>query len=276
VSIIFAWHQGTSPLLISIPHDGRRIPPRIADRMTEDGTAIPDTDWHVGKLYEFARITGASTLFAKFSRYVVVLNRPADDAAIYEDQVATGLFPTKTFDGREIYREGETVSERQRERRLARYWRPWHAQLAESLERIRDHFGYALLWDAHSIRSAVPRLFDGELPDLSIGTNDGQSCPAEVEQAVAGVGTASPYSLAVNGRFKGGYATRHYGRPADGIFAIQLEIAQRTYMNEETLRYDQRRAARLADTLSEMLGVYQSSAARSAAAAGKKQAGTSK
>jgi N-formylglutamate amidohydrolase len=268
MSIIFDWHQGTSPLLISIPHDGRRIPPRIADRMTEDGTAIPDTDWHVRKLYDFARITGASILAAKFSRYVVDLNRPEDDTAIYQNQVATGLFPTTTFDGREIYREGETVSERQRERRLARYWRPWHAQLIESLERIREHFGYALLWDAHSIRSAVPRLFDGDLPDLNIGTNAGKSAPAAVEQAVASVAGASPYSLAVNGRFKGGYATRHYGRPADGIFAIQLEIAQRAYMNEETLRYDQRRAARLADTLTDMLGVYQSSAAQSAAAAG--------
>lgn len=269
MSIIFDWHQGTSPLLISIPHDGRRIPPRIADRMTEDGTAIPDTDWHVRKLYDFARITGASILSAKFSRYVVDLNRPADDTAIYENQVATGLFPTKTFDGREIYREGETVSERQRERRLARYWRPWHAQLADSLERIREHFGYALLWDAHSIRSAVPRLFEGDLPDLNIGTNDGKSCPAAVEQAVAGIAAASPYSLVVNGRFKGGYTTRYYGRPADGIFAIQLEIAQRAYMNEETLRYDQKRAAGLADILSDMLGVYQSGAAQSAAASGK-------
>jgi N-formylglutamate amidohydrolase len=271
MSIIFDWHQGTSPLLISIPHDGRRIPPRIADRMTEDGTAIPDTDWHVRKLYDFARITGASVLAAKFSRYVVDLNRPENDTPIYENQVATGLFPTKTFDGHEIYRPGEIVSERQRERRLARYWRPWHAQLVESLARIRDHFGYALLWDAHSIRGAVPRLFEGELPDLNIGTNDGKSCPEAVEQAVAGAARASPYSMVVNGRFRGGYATRHYGRPVDRIFAIQLEIAQRAYMNEETLRYDTKRAARLADTLSDMLGAYQSSAIGSAAAAGEKR-----
>jgi N-formylglutamate amidohydrolase len=271
MSIIFDWHQGTSPLLISIPHDGRRIPPRIADRMTEDGTAIPDTDWHVRKLYDFARITGASVLAAKFSRYVVDLNRPENDTPIYENQVATGLFPTKTLDGHEIYRPGEIVSERQRERRLARYWRPWHAQLVESLARIRDHFGYALLWDAHSIRGAVPRLFEGELPDLNIGTNDGKSCPEAVEQAVAGAARASPYSMVVNGRFRGGYATRHYGRPVDRIFAIQLEIAQRAYMNEETLRYDTKRAARLADTLSDMLGAYQSSAIGSAAAAGEKR-----
>lgn len=269
MSIVFAWHQGTSPLLISIPHDGRRLPPRIADRMTEDGTAIPDTDWHVRKLYDFARIAGASILSAKFSRYVVDLNRPADDHALYENQVATGLFPTKTFDGLEIYRQGESVSARQRERRLDRYWRPWHAQLNDALGRIRDHFGYALLWDAHSIRSTVPRLFQGELPDLNIGTSGGESCPAGVAQAVATIAEASPYSSVLDGRFKGGYITRHYGKPEQGIFAVQLEIAQRAYMDEKSLRYDTKRAAALADTLSDMLGVYQSSAAQAAAAAGK-------
>ena len=267
MSIVFDWHQGTSPLLITIPHDGRRIPPRIKDRMTEDGTAIPDTDWHVRKLYDFALVAGASLLEAKFSRYVVDLNRPVDDHALYRDQVATGLFPTHTFDGRPIYREGEVVSERQRERRLARYWRPWHAHIAEQLERIRHHFGYALLWDAHSIRSEVPRLFEGALPDLNIGSNDGRTCPAAVQAAVAQVAQASPYSSVVNGRFKGGYTTRHYGRPDEGLYAIQLEIAQHAYMDEKSLRYDAKRAAKLRDTLSDMLGAFQSSAAQVAAAA---------
>lgn len=268
MSIVCDWHQGTSPLLITIPHDGRRIPPRIKDRMTEDGTAIPDTDWHVRKLYDFAPLSGASVLEAKFSRYVVDLNRPVDDHALYQDHVTTGLFPTQTFDGRQIYREGEVVSERQRERRLQRYWHPYHEQVADALARIRDRFGYALLWDAHSIRSQLPRLFEGELPDLNIGTNDGKSCPAAVQAAVARVAEASPYSSAVNGRFKGGHTTRHYGNPEAGIYAIQLEIAQRTYMDENSLRYDAKRAAKLRDCLSDLLGVFQSSAQQTAAAAG--------
>lgn len=266
MSILYYWHQGTSPLLISIPHDGRRIPPRIAERMSEEGTAIPDTDWYVRRLYDFAKLSGASIISAKFSRFVVDLNRSSSDDALYRDRVATRLFPDTTFAGDPIYREGEVVSERQRERRLARYWRPWHAQLADSLARIREHFGYALLWDAHSIRSALPRLFEGELPDLNIGTNDGQSCPAPVEEAVAGVARASPYSMAVNERFKGGYITRHYGDPENSVFALQLELAQRCYMDESSLRYDARRAAALCDTLSEMLQAYQASAAEFVAA----------
>lgn len=269
MSITFDWHQGTSPLLITIPHDGRRIPPRMAARMTEDGTAMPDTDWHVRKLYEFARMSGVSVLSAKYSRYVVDLNRPADDESLYKDRVASGLFPVKTFEGRHIYRDGEVLTQRQKDKRLDRYWRPWHAELAESLRRIREHFGYALLWDAHSIRGNLPLLFDGELPDLNIGTNDGRSCPPDIEHAVGNVAAASPFSTAVNGRFKGGYITRHYGRPEENVFAVQLELAQRCYMNEETLRYDSRRAAVLGDTLSEMLAQFQAGAAAAMMAAGK-------
>jgi N-formylglutamate deformylase len=266
MSILYYWHQGTSPLLISIPHDGRRIPPRIADRMSEEGTAIPDTDWHVRRLYDFAKLSGASIISAKFSRYVVDLNRSSDDAALYGDRVASGLFPDTTFAGDPIYKDGEVVSARQRERRLARYWRPWHTQLAESLVRIRERFGYALLWDAHSIRSKVPRLFDGELPDLSIGTNGGTSCPAAVEKAVAEVAHSSPYTTVVNDRFKGGFITRHYGNPQKSVIALQLELAQRCYMDESSLRYDSRRAAVLTDTLNAMLEEFQASAAATAAA----------
>jgi N-formylglutamate amidohydrolase len=166
----------------------------------------------------------------------------------------------KSFAGHAIYNEGQTVSERQRKRRFARYWEPYHAELADNLAQLKEQFGYALLWDAHSIRSQVPQLFEGELPDLNLGTNDGRSCPKQVEGAVARVAAASPYSSVVNGRFKGGYITRHYGNPADRIFAMQLEMAQRCYMNEATLRYDTKRAATLCATLSEMLAAFEASA----------------
>jgi N-formylglutamate deformylase len=169
--------------------------------------------------------------------------------------------PLRTFAGHAIYKEGETVSERQRQRRLAKYWQPYHAELSEILETLKEQFGYALLWDAHSIRGRVPQLFEGELPDLNIGTNDGRSCPKPVEDAVAQVAAASPYSSVVNGRFKGGYITRHYGEPGDRVFAMQLELAQRCYMNAETSRYDTKRAAALSATLSEMLAAFEASAA---------------
>jgi N-formylglutamate amidohydrolase len=175
--------------------------------------------------------------------------------------VATGLCPLQTFAGDAIYREGRVVTRKKKARRIERYWKPYHDELTASIAHIREQFGYALLWDAHSIRSTVPLLFDGELPDLNIGTNGGRSCPPPVQDAVAEVAARSPYSSVVNGRFTGGYITRHYGDPEQRVFAIQLELAQRTYMNEATLRYDVARAAELCGTLSEMLETFKASAA---------------
>ncbi|MEX2496916.1 MAG: N-formylglutamate deformylase [Woeseia sp.] len=265
MTVTFSRHQGTSPLLISIPHDGRRLPPRIAARMTEEGQAIPDTDWHVRKLYNFARLAGATVIEAKYSRYVVDLNRsPDEDAPLYDDRPSTGLCPLRTFAGQDIYKAGETVSDRQRARRVERYWRPYHAELVRTLEQLKEQFGYALLWDAHSIRGTVPLLFEGDLPDLNIGSNNGRSCPKAVEDAVARIAAAAPFSAVVNGPFRGGFITRHYGDPANRIFALQLELAQRSYMDEKTLRFDPKRAATLSSTLSEMLAAFQDSAASDA------------
>jgi N-formylglutamate deformylase len=229
--------------------------------MTEAALTLTDTDWYVRRLYDFASLAGATVVAATYSRYVIDLNRPPGDEPLYEGQLSTGLCPLKTFAGEPIYEEGKQVGRKGRERRVERYWRPYHAELKRSLEHLRAQFGYALLWDAHSIRSEVPSLFEGELPDLNIGTNGGKSCPKEIEDAVAEVAANSPYSLAVNGRFTGGFITRHYGDPAGKVFAMQLELAQRTYMNENTLRYDGRRATELSFTLGEMLAEFQSSAA---------------
>jgi N-formylglutamate amidohydrolase len=261
MTITFTRKQGTSPLLISVPHAGRRIPPRIADRMTEAALALPDTDWYVSRLYEFASLAGATVIAAKYSRYLIDLNRSPDDEPLYEGRMATGICPLTTFAGEAIYQTGKEVKAKGKLRRVERYWQPYHAQLADTLARIREQFGYALLWDAHSIRGSVPRLFEGELPDLNIGTNEGKSCPKAVEDAVAAVAQTSRYSFVVNGRFTGGFTTRHYGDPARQVFAMQLELAQRTYMNETTLRYDGRRAAELSGTLSDMLAAFQASAA---------------
>jgi N-formylglutamate deformylase len=261
MTITFQRKQGTSPLLISIPHAGRRIPPRIADRMTEAALKLVDTDWYVRRLYDFASLAGATVVAATYSRYLIDLNRPPDDEPLYEGQLSTGLCPLKTFAGEPIYQEGREVGREGKRRRIERYWRPYHAELESSLEQLRSQFGYALLWDAHSIRSAVPSLFEGELPDLNIGTNGGKSCPMEVQDAVAEVAANSPYTSVVNGRFTGGFIIRHYGDPARNVFAMQLELAQRTYMNEKTLRYDGRRASELGSTLSGMLAAFQSSAA---------------
>jgi N-formylglutamate amidohydrolase len=259
---VFDFREGNSPLLVSIPHDGRTLLPGQAERMTDVGLALPDTDWHVRELYSFVAETGASVIAANYSRYVVDLNRPASDESLYENQLATGLCPRKTFAGQEIYREGESVSAEDQGARIPAYWQPYHDKISLALKEIRDRFGYALLWDAHSIAGEVPALFEGVLPDLNIGTNGGLSCTADLAAAVTAVAEASHYSCAVNGRFRGGYITRNYGAPVDGINAIQLELAQRNYMDEKNLRYDAGRVVTLIDTIKRLLQVYQSAANR--------------
>ena len=249
----YSFHQGISPLLVSVPHDGRELPESIASTMTDAGKALPDTDWHVARLYEFAREIGASMIVANYSRYVVDLNRPGDDASMYEGQRSTGLCPLQTFDGRDLYLGDASIDI---EDRLARYWRPYHDKVQHVLNANRDIHGHALLWDAHSITSWMPTLFDGELPILNIGTYDGRSCAAALSDAVVNVAHESPYDTVFNARFKGGHTTRHYGRPAQSVHAIQLELAQRAYMNEQTQEYDDEKASQLGDTLRRMLAAF--------------------
>ncbi len=257
---IFTFSQGSIPLLVSVPHDGRALMRGQAERMTDAGKAIPDTDWHVRRLYKFAPEIGASVIGANYSRYVVDLNRPADDAALYDGQLSTGLCPLQTFGGDKVYVDGYEISGQERERRTRRYWLPYHDKIRSTLEAMRDAFGYALLWDAHSIRSEIPSLFAGGLPDLNVGTNDGASCDPRICAAVMAIAGAADYSSVLNGRFKGGYITRHYGEPERGIHAVQLELAQRTYMDEDSGGFVAERADRLRDRLREMLTAFTESA----------------
>ncbi|HET6628966.1 MAG TPA: N-formylglutamate deformylase [Woeseiaceae bacterium] len=253
---VYSWQPGDAPLLISIPHDGREIPKDIAARMTEAGRAIPDTDWHVRRLYEFAAGTGASVLAANYSRYVVDLNRSADDTALYPGQVSTGLCPEQTFAGEPIYADGAGADSAEVGRRVETYWRPYHVRIEEALAKIKAEHGFALLWDAHSIRGEVPRLFEGTLPELNFGTNGGKSCPDEILRPVLAAAMQLPYPAVANQRFKGGYITRHYGRPEESVYALQLEIAQRSYMDESTLRYDEARAGELAEAIKGLLTLF--------------------
>lgn len=256
---VFSLHKGSTPLLISVPHDGWHIPSEIVQYMDGAGRAIPDTDWHVAELYEFAKASGASMITAKISRYVVDPNRPADDASLYADQIATGLCPKKTFAGDNIYLDPIDIDVAAR---VAAYWRPYHDQLAQTLRELQRQHGYALLWDAHSIASSVPLLFEGELPVLNLGTWDGRSCHTSVSDAVMAVAEQSGYDAVLNGRFKGGYITRHYGDPDNGVQAIQLELAQRAYMHERRLDLDRAKADALRVILKAMLDAYQDAAGK--------------
>ncbi|GAB3372625.1 N-formylglutamate amidohydrolase [Azotobacter armeniacus] len=235
---VMTFTRGRVPLLISVPHAGTQLTPEVETALVPHAHALPDTDWHLPWLYDFAAGLGASLLAGRYSRYVVDLNRPPDDRPLY-DTPTTGLFPSTFLDGLPLFRAGGEPGPEQRAEYLQRIWRPYHETLAAELARLKAEFGYALLFDAHSIRAEVPWLFEGRLPDLNLGTNSGASCdPRLAERLMAVCAAAEGYSRVLDWRFKGGYITRHYGRPEESIHAVQLELTQCRYMEEqEPFRY---------------------------------------
>jgi N-formylglutamate deformylase len=229
----FKFHRGTIPVLVSMPHAGLHIPAGIAEGMTEEALRLPDTDWHMETLYNFLGEMGTSVLVATHSRYVIDLNRPLDNISLYPGQDTTGLCPADTFHKEPLYQAGKLPDDEQIQQRCATYWQPYHAKIAEELHRMRNTYGIAMLWDAHSICSVLPRFFEGRLPDINLGTASGASCaPGLAERLVTVAKSAPKFSYALNGRFKGGYITRHYGQPENNIHAVQLELSQATYMQE--------------------------------------------
>ena len=252
---IYTFQQGTAPLLVSMPHIGTNIPVELRAYYVPRALQVEDTDWHLARLYNFLGELGASVLMPTTSRYVIDLNRPPDDAPMYPGASNTELCPTRFFTGEPLYLSGQTPDAAERARRRDVYWQPYHAALAAELARLKAQHGYALLWDAHSIRSEIPWLFDGRLPDLSIGTASGASADETLTAAVVKACSAYPqFSSAVNGRFKGGYITRHYGQPDQDIHAIQLEMCQSLYMQEVApFAYDETLASRIQSLLRKMV-----------------------
>lgn len=229
----FQLRRGRVPLLVSIPHMGTEIPRELRPDYVERALETEDADWHLDRFYAFAQELGASLLQPKFSRYLIDLNRPPDDAPMYPGASNTELCPTRFFSGDPLYREGRAPAPAVRMQRREAYWAPYHAALRSELERLRAEHGFALLWDAHSIRAEIPWLFEGRLPDLNIGTADGRSADASIAAAVTQAAARhSRFTHVLNGRFKGGYITRNYGRPAEHVHAVQLEMCQSLYMRE--------------------------------------------
>jgi N-formylglutamate deformylase len=242
---VFTLHRGTRPLLISLPHVGTQIPDDVAARLRPRALAVEDTDWHLDRLYAFARGLGASLLVPRLSRYCIDLNRPPENTPMYAGSNNTELCPTRAFSGEPIYRDGQAPGDAEIARRLGLYWQPYHRALAAELARLKAAHGHAVLFDAHSIRSELPWLFEGRLPDLNLGTAGGASCSVGLRGALAGVLAAqTEFTQIVDGRFKGGYITRQYGRPAEGVHAVQLEMCWRCYMEEAPpFAFDAARAA---------------------------------
>ncbi|ALV92921.1 MULTISPECIES: N-formylglutamate deformylase [Pantoea] len=253
----FHFTAGKLPLLVSIPHAGTQLTPEVDAGLSEAARGLPDTDWHIPLLYDFVRDLGASVLIGHYSRFVIDLNRPADNQPLYTT-ATTGLYPETLFDGTPTFDEGKTPSASARQGYLDNIWQPYHQQIQQELARLKAEHGYALLFDAHSIASVIPRLFDGQLPDINIGTNEGASCSTAVIEAIQNVCAAqSDYSWVVNGRFKGGYITRAYGQPEQGVQAVQLELAQLNYMDETPpFAWQQARAAQLQKVLKPLIKAF--------------------
>ena len=246
-------HEGSCPIVLGLPHTGTLVPDDIFARLNARGQSLSDTDWHVHTLYEQV-LPAASTVRATFHRYVVDANRDPSGVSLYPGQNTTGLVPLTDFDGTPIWEDAPDADEI--EARRVAYHAVYHAALEAELQRVRDIHGIAILYDCHSIRSVIPHLFEGTLPDFNIGTNLGTTCAPEIEAAVADIcGRAEGFTSVTNGRFKGGWTTRHYGRPEEGLHAIQMELAQSTHLHDETegWGYDPIKAARLRPVLKTIL-----------------------
>lgn len=244
---------GRLPLLVSLPHDSTYVPPEIAARMTEAALATPDTDWHVAKLYDFAEDLGASVLTATHSRYVIDLNRNPSGTALYQGTSNTELCPVTTFQFEPIYKEDEEPDEPEIAQRTADYWQPYHDKIATELAALRSRFGVAILFDGHSIKSEVPRFYEGQIPDLNLGTASGASADPDLADKAFSTLLGHDYSAVWDDRFTGGYITRHYGDPANGIHTLQLELTWRTYMDETSFAYLPERSALLKPLLQSLL-----------------------
>lgn len=250
--------QGTGPIVLALPHTGTEIPSEIAERLNQRGKALADTDWNIHRLYN-GLLDNITTVRTPIHRYVIDVNRGPDDASLYPGQNTTGLCPVTDFDGKPIYRAGQEPDTDQIENRRLTWHQPYHQALSTELSRVHAKHGCAILYDCHSIRSVIPYLFPEILPDFNIGTNSSTSCASVVEKTVHEICQSAPgYDTILNGRFKGGWTTRHYGRPQGDFHAIQMELAQSTYMQEAPpWAYDDNRADKLRAHLSNILNALE-------------------
>lgn len=254
----YQYHCGNSPLLISMPHVGTLFPEALTHRLTTEAKQLPDVDWHLPILYDIAKDYDISVISAEYARYLIDLNRSPENTSLYPGQDVTGLCPIDTFAKQSIYLRDEQPSEEEIQNRIKKYWQPYHEKLTSELKRIHATHGVAILWDAHSIASHVPRFFSGQLPDLNFGTADSSSCGISLQNELAKTINnsvhAKNFSHVFNGRFKGGYITRHYGAPNKNIHAVQLEMSQSIYMEENPpYKYDAELAQKIKPLLGDLL-----------------------
>jgi N-formylglutamate deformylase len=250
----YRYRYGRSALIVSMPHAGTFVPRSIGGALNDCAVRRPDTDWHLPRLYDFLGALDATVVSAEYSRYVVDVNRPPDGENLYPGRDTPKLCPTDTFDSQPLYRAAEP-SPAEIAQRLERIWRPYHRRLEREIARVKADHGVAILWDAHSIVSVAPRLFEGRLPDFNLGTADGASCdPVLATLLTEALARRTQFTSVLNGRFKGGYITRRHGRPAEGVHAVQLEMAEAVYMDEcSPYTFREERATKVRPILRDLL-----------------------
>jgi N-formylglutamate deformylase len=251
---LYSCIEAASPLILNFPHSGVYLPPRIASCLTQTARALPDTDWHVPRLYGFAQALDVSWMEARVSRYAIDLNRDPKGASLYPGQATTALCPLQGFSGAPLWKAGCEPDEQEITERKNRFFTPYHAALEAQIERVKAVHGFALLLDCHSICGTIPRLFDGALPTLNLGTHSGQSCAPALQSRIARILQQSPQTHIINGRFKGGWITRHYGKPQHAVHVLQMEIAQHAYMDEKPpFTWQGHKAVQLQETLKQIV-----------------------
>jgi len=254
--------RGSSPIILGFPHTGTDVPSEVWERLNDNGRLLADTDWHIDRLYD-GLLPHVSTVRATFHRYVIDANRDPAGVSLYPGQNTTALIPETDFDGKPIWRENEKPTPADTKQRLEQFHRPYHDALFEEVQRVRREHGLAILYDCHSIRSHIPFLFAGKLPDFNIGTNEGASCSPEIASAVGRIAFAARgYDAVINGRFKGGWTTRHYGKPSSQIHAIQMELTQSSHLSTEAppFAYDEAKAGKLRKHLKDILEIIEQTA----------------
>ncbi len=249
--------RGEGPVLLGMPHGGTWLPDAVAARLNARGRLLADADWHIQRLYD-GLLPGATIVAAHFHRYLIDANRDPSGASLYPGQNTTEICPSIDFDGEPIWEDDGAADAHEVAARTAAWHRPYHAAIEAELARIRATHGAAILYDCHSIRPVAPFLFEGRLPDFNIGTDEGRTCAPVVERTVADMCAATGRTMAVNGRFKGGWTTRHYGRPQEGIHVIQMELAQDLYMDlDPPFGFREDKAEPLRQTLASILSALE-------------------
>lgn len=254
----FSFRAGKLPVLVSFPHSSTNIPENLQPNYSEAGAQTPDTDWDLPKLYQIESsenpFADVSLIHANFSRFVIDANRPTDGTNLYPGKPTPELCPTTCFDGSPVYRSGQEPDQKEIAERIEKFWQPYHDKIRQELQRMKSEFGVAVLFDAHSILSKVPRLFDGVLPNFNMGTAAGQAASSSLEQEIKEVLVGEEkYSSVFNGRFIGGFITRNFGDPDKNIHAVQLELTQSSYMNETTGEFSAEKANRVRPVIFKMI-----------------------